>query len=502
MKYSYIFIMTLFLLSSFGYAALPITIDYPANDTYGSTIWFNISLSESGSWCGYSLDTAANISLTSASASSFRSVMPEFDAHVDNDQPTTNFGSSELATIKNQSGDEVRIYYSIDLDDISSIGSISDMELQIYSVDLTWPDTTVLVHYINNTDAADFNEGAITWNNQPCGTSHEVTGVNCSTAINWTDITLNASWFIFNVTEAARWSLINNPDRIVSFVLRTNITTNLNPGIRTTEYTVDTSLRPLLNITFTNTTAWSESNTSMAAGSHSIIFSCNASDDGELNTTSPRLFTIDLTAPVSTINQPENDTDYDGVFNVTFGETVSWSAYSLNGAANVSIGSVLSYQTILTSGFNQGSNYITVYANDSAGNMASSTRYWTTAPNTTYTYGALISSLGFAPVSLEAQYTAATGQSATNPAYNISPTTYPNSNLEIWIDANTTANATLTVSNTSSYVNSLNLSTVHQVLNWTVPTWTNVSMWIWLSLNHPNLSALDATPVIYFNYTA
>jgi hypothetical protein len=86
-----------------------------------------------------------------------------------------------------------------------------------------------------------------------------------------------------------------------------------------------------------------------------------------------------------------NATDLDGIFNVTFGETVNASIFSLNGAANVSMGSVLSYQTMLSSGFMQGSNYITVYANDSVGNMNVTTRYWTTSPNTTLSYGTGIS---------------------------------------------------------------------------------------------------------------
>ncbi|MCK5063164.1 MAG: LamG domain-containing protein, partial [Candidatus Aenigmarchaeota archaeon] len=41
-----------------------ITIQSPANDTYSTqSIWFNVTLNETGSWCGYSLDGAANVTM-------------------------------------------------------------------------------------------------------------------------------------------------------------------------------------------------------------------------------------------------------------------------------------------------------------------------------------------------------------------------------------------------------------------------------------------------------
>ncbi|NOQ37727.1 hypothetical protein GQ472_02455, partial [archaeon] len=41
-----------------------ITIDSPDNDTYNTaSVWFNVTLGETGSWCGYSLDGAANVTM-------------------------------------------------------------------------------------------------------------------------------------------------------------------------------------------------------------------------------------------------------------------------------------------------------------------------------------------------------------------------------------------------------------------------------------------------------
>lgn len=90
-----------------------------------------------------------------------------------------------------------------------------------------------------------------------------------------------------------------------------------------------------------------------------------------------------------TINNPLNDSVHSDLFNVTFNITANWSAYSLNGGANVSMGAVSTYDTYLY-GLSDGYNYITVYANDSAGLMNSSSRGWTKGNrgySTTVTHG-------------------------------------------------------------------------------------------------------------------
>jgi len=40
-----------------------ITIDSPEDKTYANPVWFNVTLDEEGSWCGYSLDGSSNISM-------------------------------------------------------------------------------------------------------------------------------------------------------------------------------------------------------------------------------------------------------------------------------------------------------------------------------------------------------------------------------------------------------------------------------------------------------
>ncbi|MCD6495653.1 MAG: fibronectin type III domain-containing protein, partial [Candidatus Aenigmarchaeota archaeon] len=77
-----------------------------------------------------------------------------------------------------------------------------------------------------------------------------------------------------------------------------------------------------------------------------------------------------------TINKPVNATISDDTFNVTFGEVVNWSAYELDSSGtNISMGAVSTFE--ITMGISDGQHHVILYANDSSGNMNSSSRYWT-----------------------------------------------------------------------------------------------------------------------------
>ncbi|MCK5176382.1 MAG: DUF2341 domain-containing protein, partial [Candidatus Aenigmarchaeota archaeon] len=58
-----------FLTTSAGDSTSPIiTVQSPTNKSYNTTtVWFNTTLNEEGSWCGYSLDGAANVTMTNSS---------------------------------------------------------------------------------------------------------------------------------------------------------------------------------------------------------------------------------------------------------------------------------------------------------------------------------------------------------------------------------------------------------------------------------------------------
>ena len=86
-------------------------------------------------------------------------------------------------------------------------------------------------------------------------------------------------------------------------------------------------------------------------------------------------YVIDTLPPIVTIISPVNDTTYntDSVdMNYSVNEPIVWQGYSLDGAANIT----LHENTTLTD-LTDGLHILTVYANDSTGNMNSSTVWFT-----------------------------------------------------------------------------------------------------------------------------
>ncbi|MBN2042781.1 MAG: TIGR03790 family protein [Candidatus Aenigmarchaeota archaeon] len=84
----------------------------------------------------------------------------------------------------------------------------------------------------------------------------------------------------------------------------------------------------------------------------------------------------DTTSPLVMINNPQNTTVTTDLFNFSYNETVSWTAYSVDGGINVTNSSVSGWTGTFTS-LSDGFHNITVWANDSSGNMNYSVRFWT-----------------------------------------------------------------------------------------------------------------------------
>ena len=99
----------------------------------------------------------------------------------------------------------------------------------------------------------------------------------------------------------------------------------------------------------------------------------------DTNITLTALFTPDTTPPTVSIVSPENKTYpvEDVPLTFTVSEPTSWMGYSLDGQTNVTIAG----NTTLTSLFD-GLHYVVVYANDTAGNMGSSSMVYFTVDTT------------------------------------------------------------------------------------------------------------------------
>ncbi len=77
-----------------------------------------------------------------------------------------------------------------------------------------------------------------------------------------------------------------------------------------------------------------------------------------------------------TVSSPANGTINSDYFNFTFMSAAEWALYSVDGAANVT-NSSLSEWTGIFSGLSDGIHNVTVWANDSDGDMNSTVRWWT-----------------------------------------------------------------------------------------------------------------------------
>lgn len=120
---------------------------------------------------------------------------------------------------------------------------------------------------------------------------------------------------------------------------------------------------------------------------------------------------LDTTSPIITILLPENQTWYRGkdvALNFTIDEPTSWIGYSLDGEANETI----TGNTTLTD-LSYGLHNVTVYANDTAGNMGSSdTIHFTVTYLTDLTINGTVDMADLSPVA------AAFGETPGRPRWN------------------------------------------------------------------------------------
>ncbi len=163
------------------------------------------------------------------------------------------------------------------------------------------------------------------------------------------------------------------------------------------------SLDGTANITLTNSTGnWNSQNTSMAQGSHNIRFYANDTV-GNMNQSALVYFTVDVT-PTLTIQSPTSTTYATASvwFNITGSETLNWSAYSLDGAANVTMVNSSGNWNRQNASMADGSHNVKFYANDSSGNMGNSSTI-------SFSVDTIFPSIGF---------TSPTGTNATTVARN------------------------------------------------------------------------------------
>jgi hypothetical protein len=158
-----------------------VTIQSPLNTSYPTTpVWFNVSLNENGSWCGRSLDGAANVTMSNDSLTHFYN----------------------LTTSLAEGGHNIRFCCN------DTSNNMNCSVIQYFSVDLTPP--TYSKNTVNNT----------------------IVGKPTLFSLEWNDILLHPSgWWIFSSNNSGYWR---------NYTLQTpNI--NYNKGYNSTESTTNSS---------------------------------------------------------------------------------------------------------------------------------------------------------------------------------------------------------------------------------------------------------------------
>lgn len=117
---------------------------------------------------------------------------------------------------------------------------------------------------------------------------------------------------------------------------------------------------------------WNSLLSGLAEAGHNVSFWCNDTA-GNMNASLPVFFTVDLTPPTISILSPENATYYSRTvwLNVSANEPIHTWWYSINSTPNVI------FSPNITMDVSPGGNNITVYANDTAGNIGSATVFFT-----------------------------------------------------------------------------------------------------------------------------
>jgi len=146
-----------------------------------------------------------------------------------------------------------------------------------------------------------------------------------------------------------------------------------------------------VNYSMTNSSGnWSNLSTSLAEGAHNVTFFCNdTTGNWSSNST---WFTVDLTPPIIAISSPQNatynynvsnSTTHSVWANATLDETGRCNR-SLDGGSNVSLSNTTGNHNNLMTSVSDGFHNVTFWCNDSAGNMNSTSAYFTldtAAPN-------------------------------------------------------------------------------------------------------------------------
>ena len=208
------------------------------------------------------------------------------DSYVDKFYPNTNYGSSSCLGLLEYTNYYMRTYIRFNLSSIPVGATINNASLFLYMSSAGSLTTTAMAyHQVNDT----WTELGIKWNNQPCP------GTGCNSTAESTNTTLNTigwkAWFVTNMIVNAT---TNGKTNVSIFLKTAENVVNLNSYyLYSKEYPTDTTLRPYLNITYTeaeagttpNITSWGNNYTNNNTLSFTLPQNTNVTFNATANQT-------------------------------------------------------------------------------------------------------------------------------------------------------------------------------------------------------------------------
>ncbi len=363
-----------------------VTIINPENKTYSeNSVAVGVSLSEAGSWGAYSLDGAANATMSNS---------------------TLTFWSATISGLSN--GGHTAVFYAND-----SSGNMGTNN-RIFSVDTTLTDTTPPSMTINFPANSSYQRSTSVWINI-------TTDENASSALYSLDGAANATMSNSSMTAwYVRLTGLSDETLHNVTVYANDTSTNRNTGRKPVSFYADTLAPRYANtgadpaaanqtqnvtcsafwtdglginsgqvsenssgahenhtVSISGTSGWTNftiMGSSLSVGTYQCVF-YSSDTAGNYNSTSVTFAVQDVTAPAITIRYPENTTytQNSATAEILGSENLNWAGYLLDGAANATLGNVsgMLWSSTISSLSNSG-HTIRFYGNDSSGNMGAS----------------------------------------------------------------------------------------------------------------------------------
>jgi hypothetical protein len=369
-----------------------ITILSPTNGTYygSSSVWANITTSENVSWAGYSLDNGSNVTMDNSSRTSWNKQI----IGLSNGIHDISFYAND--TNGNMGNSSPRYFYV-------------DIQAPTYVVYNATPyvanQSQSVTCYAQWNDNVNLASGKVAENSSGSFINHTVTISDMSGWTNYTipanDLSVGGFICIFYATDSANNANTTNISFSVQDIVAPTITINsptnttfnqnwISASITLSEAGkwANYSLDGAANVSMSNTslTIWNATISGILNAVHTLQF--YVSDNYNNIGTNSITFTIDTTVfdntpPTITVWSPTNGTYYTStsvLLNITLNENASSTVYSLDRAANTSLGNVSLINWNKTITISDGLHNITFYANDTSTNKNtgnSSTIYFT-----------------------------------------------------------------------------------------------------------------------------